>query len=160
MLNLLQGLTNLTVALSAKIKVGQLLDEAQAHTDAKEYKAAVKCLGEAVELGSFDAMARLATSYMKGQGVAPDWKKAADLLQQVPQDQKIAVFGTLGMLYGIGGYGLKRNLEKSRDYLNRAVLEESDMKAQEMLVMLEKRQGIFGMKEMAKPQIPWRDGSN
>lgn len=157
MLDFLQNLINTTALLSAKVRSAQLLDEAQALADAKEYKGAVACLQEAADLGSIQAAARLATCYLKGQGIAPDWKKATELFEKIPKGSGLDFLVNLGMIYAIGGYGLKRNIQAAKEYLRRAIDEDGDEKAGEMLAMIGKRQGIFGQKEVAKPKIPWKD---
>lgn len=117
---------------------------------------------EAAEKGSPHAMAHLGVMLLKGEGVMADWVKAAELFRMTLklQDYQGAHFSraelntNLGLIYAIGGYGLKRDQQVAKQHLQQAV-EEGDDKASEVLKMVVAKKGVFGKKETAKPEIKW-----
>jgi TPR repeat protein len=161
-LNILNVLSKLTGDTLNKIQRGQIFDQARAHFDAKEYMAAFPLMKEAAEKGSPFAMAHLGIMCMKGLGVANDWVKAAHLFEmtiQLENYQGTYFSGTmlksnLGLIYGIGGYGLKRDLQKARQYLQEAV-DEGDERSADALKLVVEKKGIFGQKEKPRPDIQW-----
>lgn len=162
MLNILKALTQISGAVLNKVQSGQLFDEAKARYDASDYKAALPLMKESAEKGSPNAMAHLGIMFMKGLGVPSDWKMAAQLLEmtiQLENYQGTYFTGTmiksnLGLIYGIGGFGLKRDLQKARQYLQEAV-NEGDERSMDALKMVIEKKGVFGMKEKARPDIRW-----
>jgi TPR repeat protein len=60
----------------------------------------------------------------------------------------------LGLIYGIGGYGLKRDLHKARQFLQEAV-DEGDERSADALKMVVEKKGIFGQREKPRPDIQW-----
>lgn len=145
-----------------KIKAGQLFDEAKALFDAKDYKAALPLMKEAAEKGSPHAMAHIGIMYLKGLGVPCDWKRAAEVLEMAIAVEKYQgtyfsgalIKSNLGMIHGIGGYNLKRDLARAAQYLREASAE-GDEQSTELLKAVEERKGVFGQKEKAKPDIRW-----
>ena len=92
---------------------------------------------------------------MKGLGVAPDWQIAARHLELAVEGSVPLAKGSLGMICAIGGYGLKRDIPRATALLEEAVQESGDHKDAEMLAMIRNKQGIFGLKEQARPKIQW-----
>lgn len=162
MFNLLQTLSRMTGSVINKVQAGQLFDEAYAHYSAQDYARAFPLMKDSAERGSPHAMAHLAIMCLKGQGTPMDWCKAAELfvLTLEVQDASVAevsrstVLSNLGLIYGIGGYGLKRDAVKAEGYLRQAV-DEGDQSSLDVLRMLKARKGPFGQKERARPDIKW-----
>lgn len=162
MLNILNTLSSLTGALVNKVQAGQIFDQALAHFQAKEYKAALPLMKEAAEKGSPYAMAHLGIMAMKGQGMPCDWKKAAELMEmtirlenyQGTHFSTTTLKSNIGMIYAIGGYGLKRDFGKAKAFLQEAI-DEGDGRSVDFLKLVMARKGIFGQKEKAKPDIKW-----
>lgn len=162
MLNILNSLTRLTGGLLNKVQAGRLFDEALAYFQAKEYKASLPLMKEAAEKGSPFAMAHLGMMAMKGLGMPCDWKMAVELMEMTIklEDYQGTYYSTtslkssIGMVYAIGGYGLKRDLEKAKAYLQEAA-NEGDDKSAGFLKLVVARKGVFGQKEKARPDIKW-----
>jgi Flp pilus assembly protein TadD len=161
-MGVLNALTQISSAILNKVQSGQLFDQAKALYDAGDFKAALPLMKESAEKGSPNAMAHLGIMLMKGQGVAADWAMAAKLLKMTIEVENYQgtyftgpmIKSNLGLIYGIGGYGLKRNLEQARQYLQEAV-DEGDLRSEEALRMVIEKRGVFGQKERAKPEIRW-----
>jgi hypothetical protein len=117
---------------------------------------------ESAEKGNPHAMVHLGIMCLKGQGVPTDWAKAAQLFVMTLQLQDYqgkefsrgTLKSNLGLIYGIGGYGLKRDREKAIDHLREAV-EDGEESSVEILKMVVGKKGAFGQKETAKPAIKW-----
>lgn len=162
MLNILNTLTNLTGALVNKVQAGQVFGEALALFQAQEYKAALPLMKEAAEKGSPFALAHLGIMAMKGLGMSCDWKKSVELMEMTIQLENYqgtyysvtSLKSSIGMLYAIGGYGLKRDLVKGKAYLQEAA-NEGDARSADFLKLVVAKKGPFGQKEVARPQIQW-----
>lgn len=161
-MNILRMVSNFSSAVLNKVQSGQLFDQAKALYDAGNFKDALPLMKESAEKGSPNAMAHLGIMFMKGQGVAADWAMAVKLLEMTIQVESYQgtyftgpmIKSNLGLLYGIGGHGLKRNTQKANQYLREAI-DEGDEKSSEILRMIEEKKGVFGQKETAKPTIRW-----
>lgn len=93
---------------------------------------------------------------LKGQGIACDWQSAAKYLELAVAREVPRVSINLGMVYGIGGYGLKRDLAIAEYHFNQAITLDQDDAARQMLDMLRRKQPPFGGKELPSPKIPWK----
>jgi TPR repeat protein len=155
MLNVLKSLLNTYSVAANLVQANQLFDEARALYDAREYKSALPIMKAAAEKGSAHAASHLGIMYMKGFGVAPDWKEAADYLELAIIGKVPLAKSGLGMITAIGGHGLKRDIKKAVALLEESVQETGDGKDAEMLDMIQRKQGIFGQKEQARPKIKW-----
>lgn len=156
MLKFISNLINLNVTLATKARSLIAYDEAMAFRRANEYKLALPLMIEASELGNQHATIEAATMLLRGQGTACDWKSAAEYLALAIERNVANVHFNLGMIFGIGGYGLKRDLAKAEYHLCQAQALDGDATAEQMLVMLRKKQGPFGGKETLRPQLPWK----
>ena len=163
MLNdLLKSLSGLMGAMINKAQSYNIADEAIALYNEKKYEAALPLMKEAAEKGNPNAMSFLAIMLMQGRGSECDWKVAAKLYEMTLEmkewegfDRTVPThYGNLGMMYGIGGYGLKRDLVKAQCYLQKAV-ETGDPDYGLPLQQVIKRTGLFGQKEIARPKINW-----
>jgi len=163
MLNeLFKSLSSLMGAAINKAQSYNIADEAIALYNAKNYEAALPLMKEAAEKGNPNAMSYLALMFMQGRGVDCDWKMAAKLYEMTLElkewegfDRTVpAHLGNLGMIYGIGGYGLRRDLEKAQLYLQGAV-DTGDQTYGVPLQQVKKRTGVFGQKEIARPKLNW-----
>lgn len=161
-MGMLNALTQIGSAILNKVQSGQLFDQAKALYDSGDFKAALPLMKESAEKGSPNAMAHLGIMFMKGQGVATDWAMAAKLLKMTIEVENYQgtyftgpmIKSNLGLLYGIGGYGLQRNTQMARQFLREAV-DEGDERSAEVLKMIDGKKGVFGQKERAKPEIRW-----
>lgn len=161
-MNVFKAFNQFSAAVLNKVKSSQLFDEAKALYDAGNFKAALPLMKESAEKGSSNAMAHLGIMFMKGQGVPADWAMASELLKmtiEVENYQGTYFTGTmiksnLGLIYGIGGYGLRRDLHQARHYLQEAV-DEGDQRSEEVLKMVINKKGVFGQKEQPRPEIRW-----
>ena len=156
MFNFVKWLVNLFSALVAKVQRDQLYDEAIALRDAGQYKEAFPIMQQACELGSEHAPVEVARMLLEGKGTACSWSSAIKYLELALERGIPDAHLNIGMIYGIGGYGLKRNLEKAEYHLRQAISVDNDSQAEQMLVMLRKKQGPFGAKEIARPKLPWK----
>lgn len=162
MFNILKSLTQMSSAVLAKVKCGQLFEQAKSLYDAGEYNAALPVMKQSAELGSAHAMAHLGVMFMKGLGTRCDWKMAAELLEMTIKIEdyqgtyfNVALINSnLGLIHGIGGYGLRRDLTIARKFLEDAV-RHGDEKSAVALQMVIGRKGPFGKKETARPEIQW-----
>lgn len=155
MLNVLKSLLDTYGAVANKIQAGQLFDEAKALFDAKEYKAALSMMKEASDMGSPYAACYVGIMHMKGLGVAQDWKVAAAYLELGIEGDVPLAKSNLGLIYGIGGYGLRRDIKQATLLLEQSVSETGDAQDAQALEMIKKKQGPFGVKEQARPKIQW-----
>ena len=159
MLNLLTSFISTSLN---KIKRDQLFAEAKSFYDAGEFKKALPSMQEAAEMGSPDAVVYLGVMCMKGTGIATDWSKAAELFDMAIKVYKYqgSEFSTalinsnLGLMYGVGGYGLKRDFDKARQYLQQAI-QQGEEKSTQILQMIDTKKGAFGKKPVARPDIRW-----
>lgn len=159
---MLNYLTNMLGSITKKVEYNRIFDEAKSLFDAKEYKKALPLMKEAAEMGSPFALAHLGVMFMKGLGVPCDWEKAAELLEMTinlenyrgTEFQISHLKSNIGMIHAIGGYGLKRDLEKAKEYL-KAAADDGDEKSAEFLTLVIGKKGIFGQKERPKPEIRW-----
>jgi len=152
---MLNTLIGLKVLLANKYHGQRLYFEAQAHLEAKEYKTAFPLMKEASDLGYEFAPAHVAMMLLKGQGVTVNWPDAVKYLGIALERNNKDVHMILGMAYGIGGYGLRRDLTKAEYHLMQSQEKDNDPAAEELLDMLRKRKGPFGAKEIPRPKIPW-----
>jgi TPR repeat protein len=155
MLRVLKSLLNTYSVAVNLVQANQLFDEARALYDAKEFRQALPKMLAAAERGSAHAASHLGIMYMKGLGVAQDWKEAADYLELAIIGKVPLAKSSLGMITAIGGYGLKRNVKRAITLLEESVQETGDGKDLEMLSMIQRKQGIFGQKEQARPKVQW-----
>ena len=89
----------------------------------QNYTKAIEWYNKAIDTGDCDAMVRLGLCYMVGNGVAKDYKKSEELflraVAECPtllEDTKVEALNYLGLIYGEGGYGITKDLEKSAKY--------------------------------------------
>lgn len=156
MLSLIKNLIGLNSLLLGKIQADRLYDEADALMKAEEYAKAFPLMKNASELGSKHAPAHVALMLLKGQGVSPDWNAAVAYFDVALERGAGNIHVILGTVYGIGGYGLRRDLAKAEYHFTQGIQVEKDQDGVQMLAMLKKRQGIFGAKEIPRPKIPWK----
>lgn len=162
MFGILENLTRLSNNLLSKLQADKLFDEAKALYEAREYRNALALMKESAEKGNPHAMAHLGVMCLKGQGTPTDWVKAAELFNMTLKLQdyqgiefsRAVLKSNLGLIYGLGGYGLKRDREKAIATLREAV-NEGDTRSAEALKMVIGKKGAFGQKEQAKPDIKW-----
>lgn len=163
MANLFQTLSSLLSSSIKKVQAGQIFDEAKALYDAQDYKQAFPLMKKAAEFGSPFAMAHLGVMCLQGLGTPCDWKKAAELFEMTLKLESYQgtfftttmIKSNLGLIYGVGGYGLGRDFDTARQYLQEAA-DEGDAGSADALQMILSRKGVFGQKEKAKPEIKWR----
>jgi len=141
--------------ISRKITVSRLLTEGIAFRDAGEYKNAIEVFRTASDMGSPEASAQLGDMLMRGLGTETNWAAAVKYLELAVSKEIPNVSINVGMLYGMGGWGLKRNAKLAEHYLELALTVEKDSGAQEILDRVRKKVPPFGGKEIAKPKIPW-----
>ena len=156
MFNILKNLINLNSVVLAKVQRDRLYDEADALFRAGRHKEAFPLMKQASDLGSEHATVQMAMMFLRGQGTACDWVSAAECLELAIARGIPNVHINLGLVYGVGGYGLKRNPEKAEYYLVQAIAVDNDGEAEQMLAMLRKKQAPFGGKENPRPKIPWQ----
>ncbi|TRZ91320.1 MAG: hypothetical protein D4R84_14445 [Rhodocyclaceae bacterium] len=156
MLPFLKNLIGLNKFLLGKIQDERLYNEAMAFMNSNEFNHAFPLMKQSADLGNKHASVQVAMMLLKGQGAVCDWHSAGEYLQLAIAKGISNVHINLGMIYGIGGYGLKRNLEKAEFHLNKALTEDGDVDAEQMLQMLRKKQPPFGGKEHIRPKLPWK----
>ena len=154
-------LKTVTLAVTQKIQSERDFDEAMAFFKAKEFKKAFPLMKQSAEAGNREALLYLGLMLMRRQGVEADWAKSAKLFQMLIDSKhydgtKISAMlsGNMGMMYGIGGYGLKRNLEQAKALLEAAVAA-GDENYSEPLRMMAAKKGSFFKAEVTRPPINW-----
>ena len=155
MLKWVQNLMQLNFFLAGKIQADHLYDKAEALMAAREFKSAFPLMKQASETGNKYAPVHVAMMLLKGQGTPPDWSDAVKYLELAIARGNGNVHITLGMIHGIGGYGLKRDQKNAEYHLTKCITVDNDPAGEQMLVMLKKHQGVFGGKETPRPKIPW-----
>ena len=155
MLKFLKNIMNLNAILATKAQGAMLFTEAEAFSLAKDYKKAFPLMKQSAELGNEDALIHAGLMAMKGQGTECNWLLAAQFFECSVKQHKYPVNIHLGMLYGIGGYGLKRDHQKAEKHLQAAIDQDGDETATAMLDSLQKRKPPFGGKEITRPQVAW-----
>lgn len=155
MTSLFSTLFQLNTVLSAKIKADRLFAEADAYREAGENNRAFPVLREASDAGHKYAPALLAVMLMKGEGVAIDWVDAVKYFDIALERGNDKIHFNVGMLHGIGGYGLKRDLKKAEYHLLESQAVDKDPAAGDMVEMVRKRKGPFGAKVVARPKLSW-----
>jgi TPR repeat protein len=156
MLSFIKNLMGLNLLLAGKIKDSRLYLEAKALMDAGEFKSAFPLMKEASDAGNKFAPVHVAMMLLKGQGTAHNWSDAVKHLELAIARGEGNVHFILGMIHGIGGYGLKRDQKMAEYHLTQSIEVDSDPAGEEMLEMLKMRQGVFGGKENSRPKIPWK----
>lgn len=146
----------LNVFLSGKIQADRLYGEAEALMAAGEFKSALPIMKQASDVGNKYAPVHVAMMLLKGQGTSPSWADGVKYLELAISRGNPNVHITLGMVHGIGGYGLKRDLKMAEYHLTQSIEADSDPAGEQMLAMLRKHQGVFGGKENPRPKIPWK----
>jgi len=152
----IQNLMQLNVFLSGKIQADRLYGEAEALMTAGEFKSALPLMKQASDVGNKFAPVHVGMMLLKGQGTSPSWSEAAKYLELAIARGNPNVHITLGMIHGIGGYGLKRDQKNAEYHLSQCITADNDPAGEQMLVMLKKHQGVFGGKENPRPKIPWK----
>ena len=155
MRNFLSTLFQLNTVLASKIKADRLYAEGQAYIDSKEHAKAFPILKEASEAGHKYSPALIGFMLMKGEGTATNWVDAVKYFELALEREIPNVHFNVGMLYGVGGYGLKRNLEKAEYHLRQSKAVDNDPAADQMIEMIQKRKGPFGAKEVSRPKLAW-----
>lgn len=155
MLSLIKNILSLNAFLAAKINADRLYEEAEAFMDAKEFNKALPVMKQASDAGNKHAPVHVAMMLLKGQGGSANWRDAVKYLQLAIALGNANVHIILGTIYGMGGYGLKRDLKLAEYHLDQAIAVDSDPAGAKMLLMLKKQQGVFGGKEIPRPRIPW-----
>ena len=156
MLNFLKNLIGLNTLLAQKIQADRLYSEADAFMAAGGFKSAFPLMRQASDAGSKFAPVHVAMMLLKGQGTAHSWSDAARYLELALARGQGNVHVVLGMIHGIGGYGLRRNPQVAEYHLTQCIEVDNDPAGEQMLALLRKRQGVFGGKEIARPTIPWK----
>lgn len=156
MLSFIKSLMGLNTILAAKIKADRLYDEADALMTAGEFKSALPLMRQAAEAGNKHAPVHVAMMLLRGQGTTPSWSEAAKYLEVAIARGNPNVHITLGMIHGIGGYGLRRDQKSAEYHLTQCITADNDPAGEQMLEMLKKHQGVFGGKEIPRPKIPWK----
>lgn len=156
MLSFLKNLIGLNVMLAGKIRADRLYGEADALMAAGEFKSAFPLMKQAADAGNKYAPVHVAMMLLKGQGTLPSWSDAVKYLELAIAMGNDNVHITLGMIHGIGGYGLKRDQKNAEYHLSQSITVDNDPAGEEMLTMLKKHQGVFGGKETPRPKIPWK----
>jgi TPR repeat protein len=156
MLNWLRNLWQLNFSLAGKIRADRLYAEAKALMDAGEFKSAFPLMRQASDAGNKFAPVHAATMSLKGKGTEPNWSEAVKYLELAIAQGEGQVHIVLGMVHGIGGYGVKRDQKMAEYHLTQSIDIDSDPAGEQMLTMLRKRQGVFGGKEIPRPKIPWK----
>jgi len=142
MLEFINKLLSLNIALAGKAKGISLYNDAMALCSDKKYRDALPLLEEAAELGDVEAMAHLGAMHMLGQGTAESPKKAIPWLERAAQTGHIGAMGTLGMLLATGKGGVTRDMERAV-YLMQQAAKNGDEQSSRMLSMIEKGEGMF-----------------
>ncbi len=142
--------------LAGKIQADRLYSEADALMTAGEFKSALPLMRQASDAGNRFAPTHVAMMLLKGQGVEPSWSEAVKYLELAIARGEGNVHIVLGMVYGIGGYGLKRDQKNAEYHLSQCITVDNDPAGEQMLAMLKKHQGVFGGKENPRPKIPWK----
>jgi len=156
MLSLIKNLMGLNVLLAGKIQADRLYGEAEALMAAGEFKSALPIMKQASDVGNKYAPVHVAMMLLKGQGTPPSWSEAVKYLELAIARGNPNVHITLGMIHGIGGYGLKRDQKNAEYHLSQCITADNDPAGEQMLAMLIKHQGVFGGKENPRPKIPWK----
>jgi len=156
MLSFVKNLIGLNALLASKVQADRLYGEADALMAAGEFKGAFPLMKQASDAGNKFASVHVAMMLLKGQGVAPNWSDAAKYLELAIARKNDNVHITLGMIYGIGGYGLKRDHQLAEYHFNQSITIDNDPAGEQMLAMLKKREGVFGGKGNPRPKIPWK----
>ncbi len=155
MLNFLKNLINLNSVLASKIQADRLFAEATAFSDAGEHRRAFVLMKQAADLGHQHAIPQLGIMFLKGTGTDCDWVQASNYLEQSSTvgDYKVQFF--LGMIHGIGGWGVKRDIVRAEKHLIAARDLDGDPDAELLLLKLRKKQAPFGGKANPHPKISW-----
>lgn len=156
MLSFIKNVMGLNLFLAGKIQADRLYGEADALMAAGEFKTALPLMKQASDAGNKYAPVHVAMMLLKGQGTPPSWSDAAKYLELAIARDHRNVHITLGMIYGIGGYGLKRDQKMAEHHLSQCITADNDPAGEQMLAMLKKHQGVFGGKEIPRPKIPWK----
>ena len=156
MLSFIKNLIGLNVLLAGKVQADRLYGEAEAFMGAGEFKSAFPLMQQASDAGNKFAPVHVAMMLLKGQGVPPNWTDAVKYLELAIARNNGNVHITLGMIHGIGGYGLKRDQKLAEYHLSQSIAIDNDPAGEQMLAMLKKHQGVFGGKENPRPKIPWK----
>jgi len=155
MLDFLKNVLSLNAIVSQKITLSRLVDEGISFREAGEYKNAIQAFRSASDLGSPEASAQLGDMLMRGLGIETNWAEAVKYLEFAIGKNIPAVSINVGLLYGIGGWGLKRNSKRAEHFLSLAWTNENDSAALEMLDRVRRKKPPFGGKEISRPKIPW-----
>ena len=156
MLSFIKNVMGLNLLLAGKIQADRLYGEADALMAAGEFKSALPLMKQASDAGNKYAPVHVAMMLLKGQGTPPSWSDAVKYLELAIARDHGNVHITLGMIYGIGGYGLKRDQKMAEYHLTQSIEVDNDPAGGQMLAMLKKHQGVFGGKEIPRPKIPWK----
>jgi TPR repeat protein len=156
MLSVIKNLIGLNAILAGKIQADRLYGEADAFKAAGDFKSALPLMKQASDVGSKLAPVHVAMMLLKGQGTPPSWTDAVKYLELAIARGNANVHISLGMVHGIGGYGLKRDQRLAEYHLTKSIEVDNDPAGEQMLTMLKKRQGVFGGKENPRPKIPWK----
>lgn len=105
MLEFINKLLSLNIALAGKAKGISLYNDAMALCEDKRYRDALPLLSEAAELGNADAMAQLGAMHMLGQGTPENNREAVPWLEMAIRAGHKSAVGTLGMLLATGKGG-------------------------------------------------------
>jgi TPR repeat protein len=156
MLSFIKNLIGLNVLLAGKVQADRLYGEADAFMGAGEFKSAFPLMQQASDAGNKYAPVHVAMMLLKGQGVPPNWTDAVKYLELAIARNNGNVHITLGMIHGMGGYGLKRDQKNAEYHLTQCITVDNDPAGEQMLAMLKRHQGVFGGKESPRPKIPWK----
>ncbi len=149
MLEFINKLLSLNVALAGKAKGISLYNDAMALCEDKRYRDALPLLSEAAELGNADAMAQLGAMHMLGQGTPENNREAVPWIEMAIRAGHKSAVGTLGMLLATGKGGVLRDMGRAVSLMKQAAAE-GDSQSARMLEMIEKGEGMFAASKKRK----------
>lgn len=149
MLEFINKLLSLNVALAGKARGISLYNDAMAFYSDKKFRDALPLLEEAAGLGNADAMAHLGAMHMLGQGTSENPKRALPWLEQASQTGHIGAMGTLGMLLATGKGGITRDMERAVSLMQQAA-KQGDEQSSRMLSMIDKGEGMFASSKKSR----------
>lgn len=149
MLEFINKLLSLNIALAGKAKGISLYNDAMALCEDKRYRDALPLLSEAAELGNADAMAQLGAMHMLGQGTPENNREAVPWLEMAIRAGHKSAVGTLGMLLATGKGGVPRDMGRAVSLMKQAAAE-GDSQSVRMLEMIENGEGMFAASKKRK----------
>jgi len=93
------------------------------------------------ELGEPDAMANLASFYLKGYGVPQDYAKVREWLEKAAAKDYALAMNNLGVLYE-NGYGVPRDYGKAREWYEKAAAKDNALAMNNLGAIYESGHGV------------------